>query len=501
MSNKSVFAVICFISFTVSLTLLFSCGGGSSSSSSSNSPASACLDCHNQDQDNQDSIPASGRRAVANEFPSGTTHAHLNGLVAINDNDCLVCHDQTNHKSGNVTLLDADSAVTYSFQVVSDLNSDPDVSDFCLSCHDADGATRLAEPQNPFGNGNAPQNVAERYQGDLEWYEWYGDFCFGNEGSLRYTNSHHDITDADQAKSGAKLECLNCHSAHLSANTQKLADPFSPTNPWTGSINDFCIKCHDGGESTTSATLPPNVTWGTISVDANNLPCSNPGADCATSSLDVLALNGLDSCSYNNSPWFNNYPRTHEVHGGGSKRAYTNYSGAPAYDIECTVCHDPHGSFTATNPTGNPYMIKDFVDGSMFVDDGNRLSGFNGPPWNTLGVAREVVVQVTPGAAPPPTGSAVYIVGWGDSTGLCTVCHASWLNDGFFGHDSAFGCKACQTCHSHGADYENLDMGNPSIPESHGCSSCGNGVVDGVEQCDDGNKFGGDGCSDTCMTE
>ncbi len=28
---------------------------------------------------------------------------------------------------------------------------------------------------------------------------------------------------------------------------------------------------------------------------------------------------------------------------------------------------------------------------------------------------------------------------------------------------------------------------------------CGNGIVEGLEQCDDGNTVGGDGCSATCQ--
>ena len=30
---------------------------------------------------------------------------------------------------------------------------------------------------------------------------------------------------------------------------------------------------------------------------------------------------------------------------------------------------------------------------------------------------------------------------------------------------------------------------------------CGNGIVAGAEQCDDGNRFDGDGCSAVCMLE
>ena len=31
------------------------------------------------------------------------------------------------------------------------------------------------------------------------------------------------------------------------------------------------------------------------------------------------------------------------------------------------------------------------------------------------------------------------------------------------------------------------------------CSSCGNGVADNVEVCDDGNRINGDGCDMNCL--
>ena len=68
----------------------------------------------------------------------------------------------TNHSrrspNGTVNLLDPDGGAGYGFVYPSDLTSDPDVSNFCANCHDADGATRLVaplDPLDPFANGNA----------------------------------------------------------------------------------------------------------------------------------------------------------------------------------------------------------------------------------------------------------------------------------------------------------------------------------------------------------
>lgn len=34
-----------------------------------------------------------------------------------------------------------------------------------------------------------------------------------------------------------------------------------------------------------------------------------------------------------------------------------------------------------------------------------------------------------------------------------------------------------------------------------GCTTCGNGILDSGEGCDDGNNYSGDGCSAQCIIE
>lgn len=443
---------------------------------------SACTDCHNQPQDNGDGVPLGGRRAVVGEFPTDPAHGHY-GSVSVDDNDCLVCHQLTAHQSGVVVLVDPDDGnTTYSFEQPTDLTGDPDVSNFCANCHDADGATRLTTPADPFGNGFAPPDVASKFQGTLQWLEWYGDQCFGAEGTLRGVNSHHDISDADQAFSGAKIECMDCHGSHNPSDQAMLADPDDVTTSWTGTINEFCTRCHFGGDDPADPAMPPEL-----------IP---PTVDQA--GTDVSTLRPMESCDYNNSPWFVNYTWSHAPHGGDSKRGWPGYSGAPAAELDCTACHDPHGSWTPTNTAGNPYMIVDSVDGTAMVDDGIRDGGaWTGPPWNTMGASRPVVVSVTPGANPPPGGTDYAIVDWGSNLGLCKACHATWENSYTFMHGF---CGACQTCHGHGQDWANTDWG-PMPDDSTPCHLCGNDAIDGIEECDDGNTADGDGCSSECTNE
>lgn len=383
-----------------------------------------CTGCHAAPQDNGDGLPVGGRRPVVAEFPAADAHAHYG--IQLDSGACTVCHDQTTHMDGYVDLIDPDTGGLLTFLRPDDLTSDPDLSDFCAGCHDNDGAGRLADPFDPFGIANVPTDVATRFQGTLQWNEWYGDFCFGNEGTNRAVNSHHDISDADQAFSGAKLECLNCHGAHAAGESQPLIDPFDPvsSSPWTGGDNEFCLSCHAGGNGPVDPGFPSSVIGPTV------------------------ALRGIDSCDYTQQWWYVDYTWTHSAHGLDSKRGWNGYSGAPSYEMGCMDCHDPHGSYTDTNTTGNPYMIRDHVDGTMYVDDGTRTGGWTGSAgnWNVYGTSREVVVTVN--------GTDV---DWGSNTSLCGTCHATWLA----AYDWHSYCNGCQTCHGHGMAFGEYDFVDP----------------------------------------
>jgi hypothetical protein len=326
---------------------------------------------------------------------------------------------------GYVELIDPDNGTIYRFLQPGDLDSDPDLSTFCSSCHDADGAQRLASPLDPFGNGNTPPDVASRFLGTLQWDEWYGDFCFGEEGTLRQVNSHHDISDSDQAWSGAKIECLNCHGAHNASADTPVADPSNQTQPWTGTMNDFCLSCHYGGDN----PLEPGF------------PASAIGTDVSGPAIAMRGLEADNCSSYNKAPWWVDYTWSYTAHGPDSKRGWPGYSGAPSYVLNCTDCHDQHGSYTETNKPGNPYMIRDFVDGTAYIDDGSRAV----PASGTYGTAGDVVVTIS--------GTAV---DWGSAGSLCVKCHADWLN-AYSWHSY---CNGCMTCHGHGQSWDGSDWGD-----------------------------------------
>ena len=162
------------------------------------------------------------------------------------------------------------------------------------------------------------------------------------------------------------------------------------------------------------------------------------GPDAAGPTIAMRGLNAEDCSVYNLAPWWVDYTWTYAPHGLDSKRYWEGYPNLPDSDavLDCTVCHDPHGSYTATNTLGNPYMIRDFVDGSSFIDDGNRPTPST---WvATPGTSGSVVVTIS--------GTSV---DWGSSGSLCIKCHASWHSY----------CNGCQSCHGYGQSWDGSDWG------------------------------------------
>jgi hypothetical protein len=416
------------------------------------------------------------------------------------------------------------------------------------------------DPLDPFANGNAAPDIATRFMGTLQWYEWYGDSCFGSEGSQRPVNSHHDISDADQAFSGAKIECINCHGPHTSAASQKVTDPSASNVAWTGTLNEFCLACHAGGHGPNDPMFPadvmvpafytpppaniPGESCGTDMVydcagacvaqadvdialtnnscddsatpnldcnifDFDNRGCSPlnpPNTSCGTEMVwdcadncvaqatvdaafanttcdeaagldlncsefnydlydcdscignDCSYIGGIDSCNYYLDPWWIQVTWTNEAHGGDSKRDWGGYSGAPTVPaMDCVACHDSHGSYDAVaNPDGNPYMFRDYVDGTQFIDDGYRPgANWTGPPWDTTGTAGSVVIKEFDGTSIGPK--------LGDQ--LCVKCHAGWLAS-YSWHSM---CGGCLTCHSHGMAWGAQDLGSQGADDAQWC--------------------------------
>lgn len=463
-------------------------------------PAS-CVDCHNAAQDNLDGAPVGGRRAMVAEFPTAVgANGHMAatgaGATAVVGADCIICHDTSNHSIGNVEVYNMDdSAVVFSFSLATGYakGAASDISDFCMTCHDANGAADIddiigdvaGDPADPFGSGTAPLNIFKKLSGAETYTEAYGNAeCFGTEGTGRAVNTRHDIRGDDQTTSGAQVECLNCHGAHSVNDVEPRAVPTDNTQVWTGTANEFCLVCHWGGDDAATPLFP---------VDAKIAGAGNQSMNAVSG--PTVELRGLESCGYNTADTWVSYTWTNSAHGVDSKRAWAGYnSGGATYEVACADCHDSHGSSNpgAGGTRGNLYMIKDAVDGTGYQGDGYRLD----PTFpNLAAVAVTGTVDIDKGA---DLGGGVYNPSF-DS--LCQRCHepVATLDNNDWWHAT---CTGCQACHSHGYDFENFDWPGDGA-ESTDCSLCGNGVVDGNEVCDPAVQappVSGDGCNAGCST-
>lgn len=97
----------------------------------------ACARCHPRKN-------VFGRRQILG--PGGEfdmTSKHIRGEVK--DEDCLLCHDNSRHRSGIVSLVDPDSG-----------GKEPwtgSRTEFCLTCHDGDPPAHVSFPDKTSGSG------------------------------------------------------------------------------------------------------------------------------------------------------------------------------------------------------------------------------------------------------------------------------------------------------------------------------------------------------------
>ena len=68
---------------------------------------------------------------------------HIAGTVK--DGDCLLCHDNSKHRTGVVSLVDPDSGGAKPWTGTR--------TEFCLTCHDGDPPANISFPAESAGSG------------------------------------------------------------------------------------------------------------------------------------------------------------------------------------------------------------------------------------------------------------------------------------------------------------------------------------------------------------
>ncbi len=288
--------------------------------------------------------------------------------------DCLVCHVDKNHTNTHHLLVEAGlyecfdchemkwDNVTQSYypEVIWDCpichastTSDPPVnpnaptgvhsSISCSTCH-----VELSREETCYQCHNNPDNsyqgvnIYAQFTANTDYYGGMGT----KKGYYNTVNTRHDITDEDQNYSSTRLECTNCHSAHLASRDNILIDPDERSTPFNKTMIHpatsqevldtitFCLKCHDNTWAYDNTVVGPTTI---INILEYYLDPTGKGDEHG-------AANGSGKSILR-----------------GPYESWGNSKDVPP--IPCLDCHDPHGSNnlyhlrTLTDQNGVPVTI------------------------------------------------------------------------------------------------------------------------------------------------
>lgn len=395
-------------------------------------PIGNCTGCHSVVQDNGDGIPVGGRRAIISDFTNNSHH--VQGTVE--DTDCIVCHDLTQHQAGEVRLKNVDTPttiITLSARPDDDAAAAAALEPFCLACHDSNGAGGTA----PFHDGIIPPAVdqtnwnAASHGMTQTCYDCHGNghgstkisllnpwnatpdgsaadslreeerFCYlCHDGSVAAADvqsvfsltSHHNVSSLEQGD-GSKVECINCHNPHMNNNSSLVSNPDNTLQLWAGSDTDFCLACHDGAPPT-SVSFPATFNG----TGYNKAAYSNSAHDIGTNFTSGLGARGCLHChdqhgSVNASLLQDQYRLTHHTSYASTDynlcwschvetRIITDQANFPEHNLHvvqenspCIHCHDVHNSYDPAEPG-----LINFVYGVTNLDvslNGNTPSNFS----------------------------------------------------------------------------------------------------------------------------
>jgi hypothetical protein len=219
----------------------------------------ACTSCH---------VTSEGprTRAIWGEF-SLTSH-HVSGGTPV-EADCQVCHmeaAETHIDGSEINLRDPDTGLALPTEISTAIsrNRTTDVleadilylqDNFCMKCHDSDGAAYLgANAMTPFSTGATVPNVFDQFD------PAHGQF-HPVRGPAANTHCDVDTMAAPWNQSGDHdvITCFDCHemNAHGSNNQRMLLDSIDfdglmaatdKTSAYAvgaqAAINNFCTRCH-----------------------------------------------------------------------------------------------------------------------------------------------------------------------------------------------------------------------------------------------------------------
>jgi len=191
----------------------------------------SCIGCHASAQ----GANSYRRQVVGNGgdyFGNMSTHGKLS---VINSQTCTVCHDSTSHQNFSdgvsVALKNADTGA----QVVFDgtVTSAAATATVCISCHDADGATRLGSI------ASAPFAASQDFRAPANISQYWPAATGAHNTKMVCFNCHGNSNGVDGSTTNPK------YNGHASGNKHGLQDKaYDVVNP-----NSYCFNCHNASST------------------------------------------------------------------------------------------------------------------------------------------------------------------------------------------------------------------------------------------------------------
>lgn len=248
----------------------------------------ACTGCHGHSSGFAPQIDA-GANCLDADCHGGTTltprdvsldfsmaYHHVGGAGPIENDDCKVCHMESDslHYNGFVDLKNPDTGAVISVSIPvagggitrnrssNSLESDAVAiqNEFCLKCHDSDGATashKSGNPLRPFVNNadvNVP-NIFDQFDPNNEQFHPVRAAANNNHSTSTAANGNNTTMEPpwNQASNHDMITCFDCHetNGHGAPYQRMVIDSINFDGLEGGAIAteqqpiiDFCTRCH-----------------------------------------------------------------------------------------------------------------------------------------------------------------------------------------------------------------------------------------------------------------
>jgi hypothetical protein len=330
-------------------------------------PGGGGCSCHGAAVGLRRQILGSGGDFASN--PSVTSH-HVAGATDPTGNQCLVCHDLSQHTLGTVLLKNADSGAVILYSSSSPSSLEP----FCLSCHDANGA---GGNLSPFADGAAlgtipfigGTTIASSWSGS-SLHRSNGLTCAGTgqpntgcHGTVSTVTGTSMINMHGSTVRGLLTNTMNFQVPLVTAAAYS-ADPLGSS--WNYANYKLCFDCHESYPAVTKNVVLGYLSGGVYDRKKSPSPYSTSTMRSLFRDRYIgnpanypLAWGGIDQ-PYNDTMWSDPYLALHNYHLLGFEAnalvdptvnmLQWKYRGDPARTgrITCTACHNVHGTAAPT---------------------------------------------------------------------------------------------------------------------------------------------------------